>query len=42
VIDLPPGTGDVQLTLNPDGGSDCAVVVTTPSLVAVADVRKGD
>jgi ATP-binding protein involved in chromosome partitioning len=40
IVDLPPGTGDVQLSLIqsvPVGG---AVVVTTPSVVALADVRK--
>src|SRR6202161_285507 len=40
VIDLPPGTGDVQLTLIQTEAVTGAVVVTTPSLVAVADVRK--
>jgi ATP-binding protein involved in chromosome partitioning len=40
VIDLPPGTGDVQLTLIQTVAVTGAVVVTTPSLVAVADVRK--
>src|ERR1700740_749287 len=40
VIDLPPGTGDVQLTLLQPVAVTGAVVVTTPSLVAVADVRK--
>src|SRR5882672_4864489 len=40
VIDLPPGTGDVQLTLIQTVAVTGAVLVTTPSLVAVADVRK--
>ena len=40
IIDLPPGTGDVQLTLIQTVAVTGAVVVTTPSLVAVADVRK--
>src|SRR6202035_1170542 len=40
VIDLPPRTGDVQLTLIQTVAVTGAVVVTTPSLVAVADVRK--
>jgi ATP-binding protein involved in chromosome partitioning len=40
VIDLPPGTGDVQLTLIQTVAVTGAVVVTTPSMVAVADVRK--
>jgi len=40
VIDLPPGTGDVQLTLIQNVALTGAVVVTTPSIVALADVRK--
>src|SRR5260370_25665774 len=40
VIDLPPGTGDVQLTLIQTVAVTGAVVVTTPSTVAIADVRK--
>jgi ATP-binding protein involved in chromosome partitioning len=40
VVDLPPGTGDVQLTLIQSVPVSGAVVVTTPSIVALADVRK--
>ncbi len=40
VVDLPPGTGDVQLTLIQTVALSGAVVVTTPSIVALADVRK--
>jgi ATP-binding protein involved in chromosome partitioning len=40
LIDLPPGTGDVQLSLIQNVSVTGAVVVTTPSLVALADVRK--
>ena len=40
VVDLPPGTGDVQLTLIQSVAVSGAVVVTTPSIVALADVRK--
>src|SRR5271170_4373070 len=40
VIDLPPGTGDVQLSLIQTVAVTGAVVVTTPSVVALADVRK--
>ena len=40
LIDLPPGTGDVQLTLIQTVEVTGAVVVTTPSAVALADVRK--
>ncbi len=40
VVDLPPGTGDVQLTLIQTVPLSGAVLVTTPSVVALADVRK--
>src|ERR1700732_1897936 len=40
VIDLPPGTGDVQLTLIQNAPVTGAVVVTTPSDVALEDARK--
>jgi ATP-binding protein involved in chromosome partitioning len=40
VVDLPPGTGDVQLTLIQSALISGAVLVTTPSVVALADVRK--
>ncbi|MBT3603480.1 MAG: pyridoxal-phosphate dependent enzyme [Candidatus Latescibacteria bacterium] len=41
VIDLPPGTGDVQLTLTQTAPIDGAVIVTTPPKVALEDVRRG-
>jgi ATP-binding protein involved in chromosome partitioning len=41
VIDLPPGTGDLQLTLAQKVPVAGAVVVTTPQEMAVADARKG-
>ena len=40
VIDLPPGTGDVHLTLIQTVPLTGAVIITTPSAVALADVRK--
>src|ERR1700730_3785506 len=40
VVDLPPGTGDVQLTLIQSVALTGTVVVTTPSIVSLADVRK--
>src|SRR5574341_47567 len=40
IVDLPPGTGDVQLTLIQTVSLTGAIVVTTPSVVALADVRK--
>lgn len=40
ILDLPPGTGDVQLTLIQTVPLTGAVIVTTPSVVALADVRK--
>ncbi|QBX38054.1 iron-sulfur cluster carrier protein ApbC [Brevundimonas sp. S30B] len=40
VIDLPPGTGDVQLTLIQKTPLDGAVIVTTPQEVALADARR--
>lgn len=41
VLDLPPGTGDVQLTICQDIDLSGAVGVTTPSKLALADARKG-
>jgi ATP-binding protein involved in chromosome partitioning len=41
VIDLPPGTGDAQLTLAQQVPVDGAVIVTTPSDVALIDARRG-
>ncbi|WP_312854446.1 iron-sulfur cluster carrier protein ApbC [Paludibacterium denitrificans] len=41
VIDMPPGTGDVQLTLAQKVPVTGAVIVTTPQDIALLDARKG-
>lgn len=41
IVDLPPGTGDIQITLCSQIPLTGAVVVCTPQPVAVADARKG-
>ena len=41
LIDMPPGTGDIQLTLAQQIPCDGAVIVTTPQTVAVMDAQKG-
>lgn len=41
VIDLPPGTGDAQLTLSQQAPLTGAIIVTTPQDVALIDARKG-
>lgn len=41
VVDLPPGTGDIQLTLSQRVPMTGAVIVTTPQDIALADARKG-
>ncbi len=40
VLDLPPGTGDIQLTIVQTVAVDGAVIVTTPQEVALIDARK--
>jgi ATP-binding protein involved in chromosome partitioning len=40
VIDMPPGTGDIQLTLGQSYNVRGTILVTTPQKVAVADVRR--
>lgn len=41
VIDMPPGTGDIQLTLSQKARVAGAVIVTTPQDIALLDARKG-
>jgi ATP-binding protein involved in chromosome partitioning len=41
IFDMPPGTGDIQLTLTQTIPLSGAVIVTTPQPVALADARKG-
>src|SRR5580698_7180561 len=41
VIDLPPGTGDAQLTITQRVALDGGVIVTTPQEIALLDVRRG-
>jgi ATP-binding protein involved in chromosome partitioning len=41
VIDLPPGTGDAQLTLTQNAPLTGAIIVTTPQDVSLVDARKG-
>tara|TARA_Y100000817_G_scaffold92525_1_gene72051 strand:- start:831 stop:1931 length:1101 start_codon:yes stop_codon:yes gene_type:complete len=41
ILDLPPGTGDIQLTLTQKLRMTGAIIVTTPQDIALADVRKG-
>lgn len=41
VIDMPPGTGDIHLTITQTVPVTGVIVVTTPQLVALADAKKG-
>ncbi|MBF0188414.1 MAG: Mrp/NBP35 family ATP-binding protein [Magnetococcales bacterium] len=41
VIDLPPGTGDIQLSMAQQIEVDGAVIVTTPQDIALVDVKRG-
>jgi ATP-binding protein involved in chromosome partitioning len=42
IIDMPPGTGDVQIGLSQDIKPNGAVIVSTPQDLALADARKGE
>ncbi|MCK9506187.1 MAG: iron-sulfur cluster carrier protein ApbC [Porticoccaceae bacterium] len=41
IVDMPPGTGDIQLTLAQKAAVSGAVIVTTPQDIALLDARKG-
>ena len=41
LVDMPPGTGDIHISLVSDIPMEGAVIVTTPQFVALADVEKG-
>ena len=41
IIDMPPGTGDIQLTLSQQVPVSGAIIVTTPQDIALLDARKG-
>lgn len=41
IVDMPPGTGDIQLTMAQSAPVSGAVIVTTPQEVALIDARKG-
>ena len=41
IVDMPPGTGDTQLTFSQEIKMDGAIIVSTPQEVALLDVKKG-
>ena len=41
IIDLPPGTGDTQLTFSQEIKMDGAIIISTPQEVALLDVKRG-
>jgi ATP-binding protein involved in chromosome partitioning len=41
IIDMPPGTGDIQLTISQSIQIDASIIVTTPHQLSLTDVRKG-
>ena len=41
IIDMPPGTGDALLTFSQEIDIDGAVIITTPQIISVIDVKRG-
>ncbi len=41
IIDMPPGTGDTQLTFSQEIKMDAAIIVSTPQEIALLDVKRG-
>ena len=41
IVDMPPGTGDTQLTFSQEIKMDGAIIVSTPQEVALLDVKRG-
>ena len=41
IVDMPPGTGDTQLTFSTDIKMDGAIIISTPQEVALLDVKRG-
>ena len=41
IVDMPPGTGDTQLTFSQSIEMDGAIIVTTPQEIALLDVKRG-
>ena len=41
IVDMPPGTGDIQLTFSQEIKMDGAIIVSTPQEVALLDVKRG-
>ena len=41
IVDMPPGTGDTQLTFSQEIKMDAAIIVSTPQEVALIDVKRG-